>query len=380
LPALIWLSYLSLVVLSLLDNVRGPFYPDILRDLQLNDARGSLFWAVMSLCAFIGSSTSHRIVHRHSSLLLLSGSCALIACGYGAIAFAHSLTGLLPFCALFGFGYGGLNLAQNVMIFEVGEPTKRRRLFAGLHSMYAMAAFLAPAIASLLRWIGADWRDGFKWLAFLPLALTFVSWGFRAKGGRRPMPTAAPRLDRSEKIACTLFSMVLAGYLWGEISISTRIVEMLRDGAGYSPDRANFFLGAFCLMLFGGRVLFSFRHFPLDNWSILRISGVLSAVAYVLALSLSPWWFAVCGLCMSPFYPLAMEQVSLSFGRKSAPALGLIIGAGSLSVVALHVTIGLLTDAVGITHALYVGPASLLLAVGLLFAILPRLSRTAVAV
>lgn len=109
-------------------------------------------------------------------------------------------------------------------------------------------------------------------------------------------------------------------------------------------------------------------HFEgVDNWRILLVSSVLSCGLYLLGLRHSPLWFLPCGLAMSPFFPVAMEQVSVTFAKKNAEALGFVLGAGSLSVVVMHLTLGVLTDAFGVGNALYIGPVSLLIvAVGLI--------------
>ena len=37
------IAYASLFVLGLLDNARGPYFPDILEDLELTDSQSGLF-------------------------------------------------------------------------------------------------------------------------------------------------------------------------------------------------------------------------------------------------------------------------------------------------------------------------------------------------
>jgi hypothetical protein len=126
-------------------------------------------------------------------------------------------------------------------------------------------------------------------------------------------------------------------------------------------------LSAFFLTLLAGRVFFSFVHFAgLGNWLILCVSAGLSAVLYLLALHVSPLWFVACGLSLAPFFPMAMEQVSVSFHATGAQALGFVLGFGSLSIVLMHLVLGYCTDHFGLTAALHVAPAALLtIALGL---------------
>ncbi len=359
-PALIWLAYASLLVLSLLDNLRAPFFPDILLDLHLNSTLGATFFATTSLFAFVGSWTSHHIVHRHSSTFLLGLANVAVAIGFAATSRTHSLITLLPCCALFGWGYGALNLAQNLMIFEGAAPARRRRMFNGLHSMYGISALIAPAVASLFRIWGADWRDCFLVLALAPLLVGFI--GSRAHAAKTVHEPATRELTRAQWMYCAMFSLMMAFYLWGEISISTRMVQWLRAERAFTPDGANLYLGVFFLALLAGRVFFSFVHFErVDNWRILLISSLCAGLLFILGLSVSPMWFVPCALAMSPFFPVAMEQVSHAFGTKATRALGFVLGAGSLSVVVMHLTLGVLTDAFGVGNALIVGPVCFLI-------------------
>lgn len=358
LPFLILLSYSSLLMLSLLDNIRAPFYPDILSELGLNATRGAMFYSMTSLFAFLSSWLSHRFVTRFSSVNLMRFSSVLVFSGFALISRSQEYTILLLSCAIFGTGYGGMNVVQNIMIVEASRHEMRRRLFSGLHAMYGFAALFAPLIASLVRWLGWNWRDGFFLLSIL--ALVILAMGLAAKPAQRlrseELEPHSVHMNKAEWRKCILVSVMMAGYLWGEIGASTRMVQWLRAEVGYSPDLANLHLAGFFVALLAGRIFFGLVHFPnLNNWKILKFSATLSALAFYLGLHVSPIWFTFCGLCMAPFFPVTMEQVTALFGSKSSHALGFVIGFGSLSVVVLHVVLGALTDAANVSYALEAG-------------------------
>lgn len=359
-PALVALSYLSLLVLGLIDNIRGPLFPEILQDMQLGGTNGSAFFAATSLFAFIGSWSSHALVERRSSLSLMRLSCLGLALGFALVALCHVYALMLAACAFFGWAFGALNLAQNLMVFEGSPAHLRRRFFSGLHSMYGLAALLAPLVATLFRSMGMDWRQIVLWLAGLPVLLVVTS----AKMTHRPSAHSQTQgtMGAEEWRRCLVFSMMMAGYLWGEISVSTRLVLWLRTSENFAPDLANLYLTGFFVTLLAGRLVFSF--FPIhgiSNWAVLWISAGLSALLYGLTLSHHPAWILLAGLSMAPFFPVAMDQVSVLFPGKSAQALGFVLGFGSLSVVVMHLSIGWLTDQYGVGTALRIGPTTLLL-------------------
>ena len=71
---------------------------------------------------------------------------------------------------------------------------------------------------------------------------------------------------------------------------------------------------------------------------------------------------------MAPFYPVLMDEVARHFGRKGAQAMGFIIGSGSGSVVLMHILIGQVNAAWGLTTALAMCAAALALLALLLLA------------
>lgn len=357
-PALIVAAYISLLVLSLLDNLRGPFFPELIQSLQLSATAGSAFFAMTNLFSFLGSWTCHHVLRKRTTLQLMGASSVFVGLGYASISFSPKFGWLMVSCMVFGFSYGALNLAQNVMVFEGSSPLRRRQMFNGLHAMYGLASLAAPLLASVFIENGFSWRQSFLVMAVLPLLTPLLLR--RVKSPPRMSEKPAEPLSRPEWIYCAIFSTMMAGYLWGEISLVSRMVLWLRVDHSFPPERANLYLSGFFLALLCGRTFFTLVHFErLGNWRILTGSAGLSAICYALGLYVSPFWMIVSGLTLAPFFPTAMEQVSRLFPEKSAQALGFIIGFGSLSVVIMHMTVGLLTDHYGITNALTLGPCTL---------------------
>ena len=344
----------SLFVLGLMDNLRGPFYPEILGEFSVSSTKGSLFFAIVSAFAFLGSFLSHRWVQRHSSLYVLIVSSMGFSVGFVAIALSPTWNILCAACAVFGLAFGGLNLSQNTLVLESSPPHARRRMLNGLHSMYALAALVAPLTASLFRLMGLSWRMSFLILALLPWVLLALIGHFVKRPSVEKVKTFSLPLYPKEWKVVFLYALMMASYLWGEIGVTTRMVLWLRTDLDYGPNAANFVMGAFFALFLGGRLVFSVVHFPSwSNWDVMVRSSGLSAIFLVMGLAVHPVFLVLSGLTMAPFFPVAMDQINTHFGEKSSQALGFIIGFGSLSVVAMHVMIGWTTDVWGLTQSLY---------------------------
>jgi MFS transporter, FHS family, glucose/mannose:H+ symporter len=358
-PALVGIAYLSLFALGLIDNIRGPFYPEILRDLDLNATRGSAFFAVTSLCAVLGSVTAHRWrrVGTVQKLLLAS---FLFGISFAVLGQAWSFISMVILSGLFGLSFGVLNVTQNVLVCEATAPHVRRRTLNGLHAMYGVAALTAPLVATGFRQIAVSWRLCFAILALVPIGVAVMSYFFHA-----PKPHKAEdykTLPRELWWKCVLFALLMSAYLWGELSISTRLVLWLREQRGLAPEHADFILAGFFLALLSGRVLFGLVHFErVSNWSILMISACMGALLYSMGLNGSAWWIVLSGFAISPFFPVMMDQASITFRDSSSQAIGFIIGTGNLSLMLMHVTIGWVSDRWGLTYALSLCAGVLLL-------------------
>ena len=363
-PALITIAYVSLLVLGLIDIIRGPFYPDLLKDLEVSATAGGLFFGVTSLFSFFGSWSSHRFLERRSSLSLLMWTSLTMGLGFAAVSIAPDFTWVILSCMLFGYAFGALNLAQNALVCEVAPVDQRRRYLSGLHMMYGIAALVAPMIASLLRWQDLGWRQAFLLMTLPPIALSLVVWmKFSKSAGSVPSTAGqSSKLRSQDWRAAILFGLLMAGYLWAEISLSTRLVMLLRNEMNYPPASANAYLTGFFALLVAGRAvfgLFSFR--SMKNVDVLRLSAALSAVFYGMGLAVHPAFFAISGLTMGPFFPAAMDEINVRFHERASAALGFILGFGSLSVVVMHLALGWLTDVIGLSVALYLCVLSLIL-------------------
>ncbi|NJM10097.1 MAG: hypothetical protein HC883_04220, partial [Bdellovibrionaceae bacterium] len=173
------------------------------------------------------------------------------------------------------------------------------------------------------------------------------------------------------------FALLLSFYLWGELSVSTRLVLWLRTEQGFSAQAADSQLAVFFVLLLGGRLSLAFVELKkIGNWMILTFSVFLSAGLYLLGLTVSPYFVALTGLTLAPFFPVMMDQAAKTFGPKGAQAVGVIIGIGNLSVMAMHVSIGALSDLFNLSQALFCGPLALLAVGGALIWVQVRERRT----
>lgn len=360
------MSYVSLLLLGLMDNIRGPFYPDVLKDLSLSSTKGSLFFAMASFAALGGNVLGSFLLLKVTAHGLMNYSVMGLGAGFLLIGKSTTFPLLMLSCVFFGIHFGMLNVSQNVVVQRNASPLYRRRIFNGLHAMYGLAALLAPIFATGFFKLGWSWPESFGVVG----SLAFIVGGFflaKAWKWGQAAPQNAQELRSKKEIFSPVKAMLLASslafYMVSELSLSTRVVLWTREVFAFSVEHANFYMALFCGGLFITRLTLTFVSLSrFSNVSILVTSGLVSIVFYVTGLLVHPFWAVLSGLSMGPFFPVVLDEMSRRFGLKASQVIGWGITVGSMGIVAMHFTLGVLTDHFGVDHALWLGPVSMLLA------------------
>lgn len=363
---LIFMSYVSLLLLGLMDNIRGPFYPDVLNDLSLNSTKGSLFFAMASFAALGGNVLGSFLLLKLTAHGLMNYSVMGLGLGFFLIGKATSFSFLMMACVFFGIHFGMLNVSQNVVVQRNASPLFRRRIFNGLHAMYGLAALLAPIFATGFFKLGWSWPEsfgvvgGFSCLFGGIFLIKSWKWG-QASTQRSDDSNLTGQVFSPVK--AMLLASSLAFYMVSELSLSTRVVLWTREIFDFSVEHANFYMALFCGGLFVTRLTLTFISLSLfSNISILTVSGALSIIFYVTGLLIHPFWAVLSGLSMGPFFPVVLDEMSRRFGIKASQVIGWGITVGSVGIVAMHFILGVLTDHFGVDRALWLGPVSMLIA------------------
>lgn len=372
-PTLRWaplaLAYASLFALGMSDNARGALFPELLVDLRLGDAAGSLLFAITSAGVIVGSLASRRALDRLGARALLQLSLLTMGAGLLALAAAEGLPSLLATSTLFGVGLGGVALAQNMMVEQSAPPELRRRAFAGLHAMYALSSLLAPlAVAAVYR-AGGSWRSGLACLAPVSLLVLAAGWAVRPLPTRprraAPGASASPGAEAPLGLGPWLIAFATGGAVVAELLLSTRLPLLLqREGLG--PEPAKLYLSAFFACLLGGRLLVTLVPLRLGNRALLTISASGALALFVAGLGYEPRLLPAVALFLAPFFPVATDLLAEEHREQLDRGISLTMACVSSLLIPAHIGVGALSEVVGLRRALAIGPAALLLTLTLI--------------
>lgn len=355
------MSYVSLLILGLMDNIRGPFYPDVLHDLSLNPTRGSVFFAAASFAALGGNFLGSFLLGRLTAHGLMNFSIIGLGLGFWLISKSLSFSSMVVFCIVFGIHFGMLNVSQNVVVQRNASLRYRRQIFNGLHGMYGLAALTAPLLATGFLTMNWSWRPSFTFIGLVAagVGIVFLIKGW--KWGQAKVSFDSENTDGEFKLyPAVLLSLALGFYVVAELALSTRFPLWVRAVHGLPPHVGNSYMALFCGGLFASRMMFSFIPFSqFSNVFVLAMSAFLGLIAFAIGLMVHPLFAALSGVFMGPFYPVIMDEMSHRFGAEASRVIGWSITCASVCIVIMHFTLGVLTDAFGVHRALWFGPISL---------------------
>jgi MFS transporter, FHS family, glucose/mannose:H+ symporter len=363
---LLIVAYLSMFVLGLADNIRGPLFPEIIRAFDLSGMRSSYFYASTSFAAFCASVASYSILRKKSLFFLLNSSLLMMAIGMSLIGMAVVFPILILGSIILGLSLGGLAVSQNLLVSENISLESHSKALSGLHSIYGVASLLAPLLAAQATLAFSSWRSAF-FVVSLVCMILFVSFLlFASRKSIAPLKsTDLNRVEPSIKSKAPFWGKVtisglFAFYVVAEILIATRLALYMRDYFAMNLEQSSLYVTYFFIFLFSGRLLFAFARIPGSVKLQMNMSLGISLVLLLLGLYQHPFFLTLVGLAMAPYYPLSITYISQKTGANERQYLTIALSFQSLAVVGMHLGAGYLTDSAGgVKQAFTIGIAAL---------------------
>ncbi len=366
---LVGIAYFSLFAFGLVDNVRGPIFPDLLREYGLSDLAGGFFFLIASGASLVNNLVLYRWIERIGSYRTTQVYSLVQVLGLVVIGFGSTYPVTLLGAVLLGASMGGLGISVNLLVAEGAPHDRRRQALSGLHCMFGISSLFSPLVVSQFYHHSFGWRAVMGWVALAPLAVAAVSLLAKAEDRLPHRRSESRTVEPGAKAPWTLglfFGAIGACYVIAEISVSTRLVLFARRDWGYEVDAANTLLSLYFLGLFVGRFAAAVFRLPWRSSSILKVSTVVGLVFYVLGITVHPAWLALTGIALSVFYPCMIAMVNEEHRAHSGYITSWCITLQSFGVMVMHFALGGLTDAFGLGIALWMGPLVLILVLLLL--------------
>lgn len=355
--ALVLLAYITLFSLSLIDNSRGPAYPEILEDFYINAASGAWLFAWASFAALIANLSAKWWLPKIG--IVKATFFALLSMGLGSFLFGYSINYGMVMLELssfvMGFGMGMANISMNLLVAKATPETQRRQFFAGLHSIYGIGSLTAPLLLSTFMTFELTWSQYFQWLTLLPALTLLLVLLKKKKFQLTDNVEALPKLSLTAPVNLATrlaYGLLFGCYVASEIVVSSRLVVYLTHGHQFSGEQARLALSLFFLGLLGGRLVFTILPIKGSSQRWLITSCLTTISVYALTRWVSAYYVVLTGLTMSYFYPVAMDWLSKKFPKGLEWMTASVLTFISILLVFMHLGFGYVTDVLSIEAAM----------------------------
>jgi len=363
----IFFAFISMFVLGISDNIRGPLYPELLNFFSLSHSQGALSFALTSLAAFMANTLAAFSLKKIQLDRLMFVSIILMIIGPLLMGLASTFSFYLAGAIFFGFSIGSLGVVQNLLIAENTHGRSQTQALSGLHGVYGLSSLVAPLLASRApawflnnfpQWtLLTKWQSSFFIITVLAAAILLMLFFTTAQ------PQFTPHALHDESVhgkKCSVWTMLwfagfFASYVGAEILISSRLALYMRTYFEMSLEKSSDYVFYFFIFLFLGRIFFVFKSFKMQLKNQLNLFLGSSLVCLLLGLWLHPFFLTLVGLTMAPFYPMAIGYISATAGFQKRRFLTFTMGVQSLFVIFMHIVVGYITDAYGLFYAFGIG-------------------------
>lgn len=354
----ILLSYASLFVFGISDNVRGPLFPEILKQFEVSDSVGSLMFALSAFSTLIASYGSRKLLRHYDRLSVLRlGALALTFSMWG-MASAWSFVPFLIFSFFFGLSMGIIGLIPNILV-SVGTPSiYKQRMLSGLHTMYGLASLMAPLLAAIMERLTGNWRFSFLAASVAPLMLLIYSFSKSHKNLHKKSEFSLEhhKANKKRNFKPQMFlAIMLSLAVATEIMVSSRLALFMQRQWNFSMEHSSLYVTYFFIAMMIGRFLFAVVHFKTSARRLLIYSLVVSLICMVAGLWWNPLLLSLVGFTIAPFYPLTISWISEQFPEDLDSAISYLMAVDSVMLITMHLSVGKITDLSNIHTAFHLG-------------------------
>ena len=354
----IFLSYASLFVFGLSDNIRGPLFPEIMKQFEVSNSTGSLMFALSNISGFIASYACRYLLRRYDRLSVLRGGATGLMLSMWGMAASTYFPAFLFFSFMFGLSLGVLGLVPNILVAMGSSSERKQRMLSGLHTMYGMASLLAPLLAAAMEHFTGNWRWTFVAGSLAPMLLILYTLHASHKSLHTKAEFSAEKhkANKKKNFYPQLFlAVMLSLAVAAEIMVSSRLALYMQKIWNYDMEASSLYVTFFFICMMLGRLLFALVHFEKSPRFLLSSSLLLTAASILAGVFIHPLFLAGSGFMIAPFYPLCITWISSEFPEDLDTAVSYMMATDSLMLIVMHLSVGKLTDMLNIKDAILWG-------------------------
>ena len=328
---LLAIIYLSFISLGLPDALLGSAWPTMYPEFGVPVSYMGAISMIISLGTIVSSLQSDRLTRKLGTGKVTAFSVACTAIALLGFSFAHSFWELCLWAIPYGLGAGSVDASLNNYV----ALHYKSRHMSWLHCMWGMGATVGPYIMGYALTGGAGWNGGFRYVAFLQMALTAILlislplWKGQyirverkgAKPGKALSLREIFRIPGAKEVMLCFFC-----YCGIEQTAGLWASSFLTLQKGISADTTASLASMFYLGITLGRAVCGFITFKLNDTQMIRLGQGIIAVGVLALLLPGPNFVAMAGLILiglgcAPIYPCIIHSTPAHFGEEKSQAV-----------------------------------------------------------
>ena len=348
--------YLIFVSLGLPDSLLGSGWPTMQVAFGVPSSYAGYVSMAISFMTIISALISPRMIRRFHTKWIVIVSILLTVFGLLGFSFSTSYAMLFVFVIPYGLGAGAIDASVNHYVANNYSGS----VMNFLHCFYGVGAVISPNIMALAL-SKARWNEGYKWTAYIQMAILLVCILSLPLWKKNESSTEAEEAGAGIREALKVPGVILTliaffAYCSGE---ATCFLWTSSYFAGVKEGLSDGLIASFGSLIFGGlmlgRLISGFVSNKLGDRPLIRIGIIVEMIGIVLVmLPLSHYLpaaigFAVIGTGMGPVYPAIQHMAPANFGkRNSAAVIGLQMASAYVGSTFMPMVFGILQQHIGI--------------------------------
>lgn len=362
----------TMFLISVCDNLRGPYSIQIKNYFEINNTQLSLIYIVSSLSYMIFATFSgflcSKIGHKNSIYI----GFITIVLAIVKISLSFSFTDFLIGLFIINSGEALVLVGINTII-PLMDIRYKAMVMNLLHFSYGIgAAFIQKKSAFMI-------RNDFDFIhVHLVLGVVFVIWLFQLFNINMPSISFENKTKKRTILAKNsknkiviinkklLYSYLIALglYLSAEMSTANWFTNFIEGSYGYNEDFSTKYLSLFFIFIaigrvFGGLIVEKTGYLKSSLFALI-ISTALFTFGYILGLS-GFILISLSGLFFSIYYPTMLLTIKDIFRERYTYVTSLAFSFGSLCCMIINFLMGFISDHFGVFKSFYIIPICLVI-------------------
>lgn len=330
---LLAIIYLAFISLGLPDALLGASWPSMYGGFSVPFSYAGIISMIIAIGTIISSLQSDRLTRILGTGKVTAISVAMTAIALFGFSTSHSFVLLCLWAVPYGLGAGSVDAALNNYV----ALHYASRHMSWLHCMWGVGASVGPYIMGYLLASGHSWNVGYRLIAIIQVALTFLLlvslplWKSRQlyvtgtdnheiQNKALSLPQII-KIPGAKEIMLTFFCYCAVEQTTGLWASSFLVLHR-----GIATETAASFAGLFFIGITVGRALSGFITFRLKDAQMIRLGQGVTAIGIIALMlpldnSVSLAGLILIGLGCAPVYPCIIHSTPKLFGADRSQAI-----------------------------------------------------------